>query len=327
MTLENLLENTTFNRMFPKKRIKPFYIWDGGLIEVDGSKYHDTVDLNPDDYDILILKLSANVTHRTKPKDREQVFESLEKQIKYAIEKGIKVIVVASGAYAYGSEHHPEPESDSDRADIYRHGQRLLMREFENMTVPVEGFLVTPESMRTRLDRIDTIGRMLFYYGMEFVPVVNVDDVARINAGKELCEEFSSNDVLACKYIASTVKELGLNPLMVMLGSEAGIYELDSYREYADQKVPFPSVIRIIRNSTGLESQIIPERESAKGTGGLSAKLDAIRSATDGGIPVMMAQGFQYRKDALVPECLPVIALLGERYVGTIFKPTEMRGD
>jgi len=323
MDLDELVQNPNFKRMFPEKRELPFFIWDGKVREVLGSSYHNLLaGFSPEDFDVLILKLSANVTHKSDPTERDKVLKGIETQIKYALGSDKRVIVVASGARAYGEESLPE---GSNPVDVYRTGQRLLMNKFRKMDLNVKEFLLTPESMRDTQLRQQELGKILECCNQDYVPVLNVDDVARIKEDAELRREFSSNDVLACRYVAPAVKELGNKPLIIMLGSEAGIYEKESYRRYTcDKNVRFPNVIRVVLNGTGLESQIIPERESAKGTGGLGTKLEAIEFAKKAGIPIMMAQGFQYNQGSLLQGCWPVIALLDKRYVGTIFKP---RGD
>ena len=231
----------------------------------------------------------------------------LAEQVDFLHSAGVKVVVVTSGAIgagmaALGLAERPTalPLLQASAAI----GQGKLMaayeRVFSERGYHAAQILLTREDLDERARYLNASNTLRALLDMGAVPVVNENDTVSV-------EEigFLENDALAM-----LVAGLARADLLVALSSIDGLYENPDAP--ADQR----RVVDLVEGVDEAVTALASGEMSARGRGGMTAKLDAVRSATSVGIPVIIANGRE-------PEALPRL-FRGER-LGTIFMPAAAK--
>lgn len=137
---------------------------------------------------------------------------------------------------------------------------------------------------------------------------------------------FSDNDGLQ-REGCTVMSELGIPTLAINMTAERGIRPLDYYtggplKEY--------KVISLVKDSTGLESQIVLKEEERTRGGGISKINNSAGAIKDGVKGVIVCQGgytrfdWDYWKNGLEGrELMPLRAIMLERFIGTRFVGKE----
>jgi glutamate 5-kinase len=222
------------------------------------------------------------------------VLSSLLSQIKQLREEGREVVLVCSGAIAAGCAElglGKRPTDVATQQAVAAVGQRKLMAHLH--TAAKRRGMAVGQVLLTRAD-FDDRGRFLnirncitTLHGMDVLPVLNENDTVAVD---EL--RFGDNDMLA----ALTANALRADAL-ILLTSADGLLDGEDH------------VIDLCEDPIAAQ-QHARQTQSAWGTGGIAAKLEAVRVVCEAGELAVIAPGT--RKHVLID------LLKGER-IGTVF--------
>jgi glutamate 5-kinase len=229
----------------------------------------------------LVVKVGSGVVTLTAGDgtlriDRNTIFE-LATQLNLAIKSGLEVAVVSSGAVALGMEElelNKRPQAMSQVQALAAAGQGMLMQlwreAFDRHGIRVGQVLLTHSDLadRQRYLNVRTTLDSLLDYGV--IPVINENDTV-------MTDEISVGDN---DNLAAQVTKLVGGDLLILLSTVNGL--LDEQGQ--------------VVSCVGLEDrpeEFIDASANALGRGGMASKLEAARSAGQGGIAVVVANGKQ----------------------------------
>ena len=247
----------------------------------------------------IVVKVGSSVIATYKMKPRTAQLRSLSEQICKLKKQGIDVILVSSGAIVLGMgelNHKTRPGDLASIQALAAIGQTVLMKKYNELFAKNKSkcaqVLLTWDDFdnRSRFNNArNTLKAML---DMGIIPIVNENDTVSTDEIK-----FGDNDRLS-----SLVASLVQADLLVMLSDVDGLYDLNS----KDKKV-FEEIKEITREIEGIASGTGKKHVSK---GGMKAKLEAVKIATQANIPCIIANG--------ETENVLLRILKGER-IGTFF--------
>jgi len=232
-------------------------------------------------YKRIIVKIGSNVLTRKDGMPDVDRMAHLVGQIAQVREAGVEVIVVSSGAVAFGRSLITVSRRDDPvtaRQLLASTGQIQLINTFARLFASHSALcsqvLVTKEDFRDRLHYLNMKNCFEILLQHKVVPVVNENDVISVT---ELM--FTDNDELA-GLIASMLNAEAL----ILLSNVDGIYRGDP----ADKNHQL--IEEFDGNSPGLHAFITPVR-SQFGRGGMLTKSAIAQKAAQLGIAVHIANG------------------------------------
>jgi len=251
----------------------------------------------------VVVKVGSSViaTYRMKP--RTARLRSLVEQICALKKRGIDVVLVSSGAIVLGMGElklKTRPKDVASLQALAAIGQTVLMRTygalFEKEKKKCAQVLLTWDDFdaRARYNNARHTLRAILDRGV--VPVVNENDTISTDEIK-----FGDNDKLSA-FVASLVHA----DLLLILSDVEGLYDLKG-----EKKKLFREIKEITQE---IEGHASGTAKAHVARGGMSAKLEAIKIATQSKIPCVIANG--ETKDVLKR------VLSGER-IGTFFMEKE----
>ena len=254
-----------------------------------------------------VVKIGSSVlTHGDGSLD-ESVFKEIAKQVFDLKQRGVRTIIVSSGAIASGMKKLgllSKPQEIDMKQAISACGQTELIRNYEEafseFGLNVAQILLTRDGFSDRkrfLNSRKTVRRLL---EMEIIPVINENDTV---AFEEIM--FGDNDNLAALVISLTEADL-----LVLLSDVEGFFDKDPAK---DEDAKLLSTIAEI--DSRIES-FAGDTFGKTTSGGMRTKIQAARSAAAFGVPTIIANG--KRKDSLVT------IFNGHEY-GTVILPTRER--
>lgn len=254
-----------------------------------------------------VVKIGSSVlTHDDGSLD-ESVFEEMAGQVFDLKRRGVRTIIVSSGAIASGMKKlglSSRPVEIDVKQAISACGQTELIRSYEEafskFGLKVAQILLTRDGFSDRkrfLNSRKTIRRLL---EMEIVPVINENDTV---AFEEIM--FGDNDNLAALVISLTEADL-----LVLLSDVEGFFDKDPAK---DKDAKLLSTIAEI--DSRIES-FAGDTFGRTTSGGMRTKIQAARSAAAFGVPTIIANG--KRKDSLK-------SIFDGREYGTVILPTRER--
>ncbi len=195
---------------------------------------------------------------------------------------GTEVLVVSSGAVAAARARFPDLRRRPDlpaKQMLAAIGQVRLMhlydRLFARQGIAVAQALLAPGDLGTRQGYLNARGTLLGLTRHRVIPIINENDVV---ATDEI--QFGDNDTLS-----AVVAGLVDADLLVILTDIAGLYTTDPRLD------PQAELIREVPAVTERIERLAGGSSSTIGTGGMITKLRAARLATEGGIPMVIADG------------------------------------
>ena len=254
-----------------------------------------------------VVKIGSSVlTHDDGFLD-ESVFNEIAGQVFKLRQRGIKTIIVSSGAIASGMKRLgllSKPKEVDLKQAISACGQTELIRKYEEafseFGLNVAQILLTRDGFSDRkrfLNSRKTIRRLL---QMEIIPVINENDTV---AFEEIM--FGDNDNLAALVISLTEADL-----LVLLSDVEGFFDKDPSK---DENAKLLSTIAEI--DSRIES-FAGDTFGRTTSGGMRTKIQAARSAAAFGVPTIIANG--KRKDVL-------LSIFRGMDYGTVILPTKER--
>jgi len=254
----------------------------------------------------VVLKIGSQLLAQANGMPDEEQVRSFAEEISSIVKQGKEVVVVSSGAIAYGREAlgWGEARSVAESQMLASVGQALLIeshrRELAAHGLRIGQVLLTHRDISHRGSYLNASTTLRTLLANRVVPVINENDAV----GHEEIR-FGDNDMLAA-LVAVMVEADAL----ILLTQPDGLYD--------DDPASSPAAKRVVEISSeeGEGPQIRLDTKSSLGTGGMASKLQAARVAGKGGVPVVIASG-------RVKE--PIRRVLEGRDVGTLVVPAKER--
>lgn len=229
--------------------------------------------------DTYVIKLgTSTLTQGTKRLIRKGMVE-IGRQVNILHEKGIRVVLVSSGAKAAGREilNVIEPATLPTKQMLTAVGQVHLMHTwteiFRLFDLNVAQVLLTRSDFANRkryLNIRDTLTTLLSH---RVIPIINENDPVAI--GDTKVGDNDNLSALAANMIAAN--------LLILLTDQKGLYSHDP-RKYPDAKL-----IPIVEELDDTILNCAKDTSHELGTGGMITKLEAARLATQSGTPTVIA--------------------------------------
>ncbi|MBI5415194.1 MAG: glutamate 5-kinase [Candidatus Omnitrophica bacterium] len=259
----------------------------------------------------IVIKVGSSVIATYAMKPRVAHLRSLTKQIAAVGRNGVEVVLVSSGAIVLGMGELGQRKRPADLASLQALaaiGQAALMNRYTGLfrknKVKCAQVLLTWDDFNSRVRYNNARNTFQAILQRGVVPVVNENDTIATDEIK-----FGDNDKLSA-LVACLVQA----DLLLILSDVEGLFNLKDGKK---------ELFREIREITGdIESVASGDASGVAGgtdkkhmsRGGMTAKLDAIKIATQARIPCVIANGES--EDVLLR------VLKGER-IGTFFMEKE----
>jgi glutamate 5-kinase len=228
-----------------------------------------------------VIKIGSNVLIHENGQPNLQRMESLSRQVASLFKNGSKIILISSGAVAFGKGEQALPEKLDPvlKKQIWAAtGQVELIKTYKDffgkLGIPVAQILVTKEDFRDRKHFLNMKNCIQGLLRQGILPIINENDTVAIS---ELM--FTDNDELA----SLTAAMINADSL-ILLTNVDGVY--DGPPSHPDAKL-----IPVI-HSANFENEIqISPVKSSFGRGGMLTKLNMAKKSADLGIRVLIANG------------------------------------
>lgn len=232
-------------------------------------------------YKRIVVKIGSNVLTRGDGLPDQQRMGHLVEQVARLREKGLEIILVSSGAVAFGRSLisvSRKYDTVAARQLLASTGQVALINAFARLfgqyNTLCSQVLVTKEDFRDRLHYLNMKNCFEILLQHKVVPVVNENDVISVT---ELM--FTDNDELA-GLIASMLNAQAL----ILLTNVDGIYR--GHPDEGDREL-----IEEVRDESAVLSSFVSSRSSQFGRGGMLTKTSIAKKAAGLGIAVHIANG------------------------------------
>ncbi len=252
---------------------------------------------------LVVIKVGSDVlAHTGSPVARHdrRVIRELAQSIAKLRRRGIKVVLVSSGAIGRGLaqlERVSRPKKIEQLQAAAAIGQPHLMRLYETALakhgLKVGQILLTRSDFENRTRYLNTRQTVDALHKMRAVPIINENDSVAVEEIR-----FGENDILA-----ALVANLLRANLLIFLSNVDGLLKNGRVVDVVEQ---------VDEQTYGLDHG----RQSRSGFGGMLSKLQAAALVTDAGDAAIMANG----KLPRIVERL----LQGEK-LGTLFVPADKR--
>jgi glutamate 5-kinase len=250
----------------------------------------------------LVVKVGSSTIATNRMKPSAARLRALVEQICRAQQNGTEVVLVSSGAIVFGMGELGMTRRPSELFQLQAlaaTGQAVMMRRYTDYFGKHKSkcaqVLLTWEDFdeRSRYNNARNTFKTMLAWGI--VPVVNENDTVATDEIK-----FGDNDRLSA-LVATAVDA----DLLLILSDVEGLYDLKN-----GEKKLFSEVRKI---DVTIEGAVSGEFDAAKknvARGGMSAKLSAIKIATQAKIPCVIADG-------KMPDV--ILRVLNKERVGTFF--------
>ncbi|MCB9490734.1 MAG: glutamate 5-kinase [Dehalococcoidia bacterium] len=242
------------------------------------------------EYRRIVVKVGSNVLTGGSEALDTPTMAHIAEQIASLESRGAEVIVITSGAIAAGRhrlathrESHSLPARDIEsRQALAAIGQSRLMafwdELFEQHNLPIAQALLTRRDLADRLGYLNARNTLLNLIGLRVVPIVNENDVVSV-------EEISDSKIGDNDNLSAQVANLVDADLLLILTDIAGLYTADPSRD------PNATLIREVEHIDDSVFASATGAPGARGTGGMTTKVQAARIATAHGAHVVLADG------------------------------------
>jgi len=235
----------------------------------------------------VVVKVGSAVLTSDKGLEARAVARLVD-QLSALHDKGLKVVLVSSGAVAAGRmriRQSVEGASSIDFSELPARqaasaiGQSRLMHEYDEAFgrygKTVAQILLTREDLKSRTRFLNARNTMQRLLDWAVIPIVNENDTVAV---AEL--EFGDNDTLA-----SLMVDLVGADLFVNLTSAGGVFDKNP------DKHPDACCLPLIDDVEGLNIEAMCDGKTSVGSGGMYSKLRAARRAAQLGVPTLIVSG------------------------------------
>lgn len=254
----------------------------------------------------VVIKIGSNVLTMEDGSPDLNRMAGLVDQMAFLLKKGLKVILVTSGAVAFGRKSLPlMPKTDAiSKKQVWAaYGQIELIRQYKELFSkqghPIAQLMVTKEDFRDRAHYLNMKNCLDGLLKNHVVPVINENDAVAIT---ELM--FTDNDELA-GLVAAMVDADSL----LLLTNVDGIYK-------GHPTDPSAELITHVGQKMPDLSQYISTHKSSFGRGGMLTKMTMAKKSANLGIEVLIANG---KKDDVL------IAYFNKTLKCTYFEPGKIK--
>ncbi|MFO7928490.1 MAG: glutamate 5-kinase [Candidatus Humimicrobiaceae bacterium] len=230
--------------------------------------------------------------------------EKFTDEVSEAVSRGIKIIIVTSGAIAAGLQHldiKGKPREISVLQAAASVGQVELMSIYGNLLtrhgIKIGQILVTQEDTTRREQYLNIKNTISNLMELGIVPVINENDSVAVDEIK-----FGDNDVLAA-LVASLIE----SDLLVILSDVDGLYDRSPSQDGA-------RVVPMVKKVTGEIEQVAGGIGSIYGSGGMASKIKAAKICSYSGIGMVIANS---REKVVIGK------ILDGMDIGTFFVPEK----
>ncbi|HOJ71378.1 MAG TPA: glutamate 5-kinase [Syntrophorhabdaceae bacterium] len=258
---------------------------------------------NPSKPRRVVIKIGTSVLLDDRKRISIQMIDSIGEQIKAIQRKGVKPVIVTSGAIACGMEIlnlKKKPKEIEKRQALASIGQVLLMKMyldvFEKKDIKIGQILLTHEDIASKNRCLNLMNTLNALINMDIVPVINENDALSF---KEI--KFGDNDNLS-----ALIAQISNADLLLLLSDVEGLYEKDPKR-YPDARI-----IKLVERIDKDIEKTAGGTRSEKSIGGMVSKLEAAKKAGYYGIPTRIVKGD-------IKDIIPRV-ITGEE-IGTLFLP------
>lgn len=235
----------------------------------------------------VVIKIgSSSLTHK---ETGDIYFAKIEKLVRVISDLkggGKEVVLVSSGAIAAGRQalgHRSRPETLAQKQAFAAVGQARLMMVYQKLFAEYNQIaaqvLLTKHTMINDASRYNAQNTFEELLKLGAIPIVNENDTVS-TAEIPYVDTFGENDRLS-----AVVAALIGADLLILLSDIDGLYS-DDPRENPNA--------RFIRTVYQIDENLLSMGKGTSsnvGTGGMSAKLEAARIATDSGSDMVIANG------------------------------------
>jgi len=255
---------------------------------------------------ILVIKIGSNVLTKEGAQPDVERMESLVNQIASLKSEGIKILLVSSGAVAFGRGEIKLPEKTDPilKKQIWASSGQIELintykRLFKNHEINISQILVTKEDFRDRKHYLNMRNCLLGLLAQGIVPVINENDTVAIT---ELM--FTDNDELASLTAAMVNADS-----LILLTNVDGIFD-------GNPSDPHSRLISSIGNKMPDLEGIISPLKSSFGRGGMLTKTNMAKKAAELGIQVWIANG---KKENIL------LDVFSQKASSTYFEPNQRK--
>ncbi len=215
---------------------------------------------------------------------RTEIIASLAEQIAFLRSKGIKVVLVSSGAVAAGravlnNSETLEIKGVPDRQAAAAIGQSRLMRSYEKAFEPYKTvtaqLLLTKDDFQSQRRYLNASNTFSKLFSWNVLPIVNENDTVVV---KEL--EFGDNDSLSVLLLNMVEADLFIN-LTSAKGLCSGNPDLD----------PEARIIDCVEDVEVMNLKALCGGKTTVGSGGMYSKMLAARRAAQLSVPTLVLSG------------------------------------
>jgi glutamate 5-kinase len=232
-------------------------------------------------YKTITLKIGSNVLTKSDGMLNESHIAHLVDQIAYLRQKGVRILLVSSGAVASGRQLiscNKRTDPVSCRQLWASVGQvkllHLYSELFQKHHIHCSQVLVTKEDFRDRQHFLNIRNCLETLLDYNILPIINENDVVSVT---ELM--FTDNDELA-----SLITSMMNTDAMVIMSNVDGIYN-------GNPEDPASKVIPVIDQDFSTVSKYISEGKSNFGRGGMITKFGMAKKVAQSGTPVHLVNG------------------------------------
>ena len=263
----------------------------------------------------VVVKVGTNVLSRPDGDMALGRIHGLIENLADLRRRGIKVILVSSGAISMGMnrlEYDKRPTSLQDKQACAAIGQIQLMavyqQGFDRYQLPTAQLLLTEDDFASRTRYLNLRNTMFRLLEMGVLPIVNENDsistseIEEPGTGKGAV--FGDNDELSA-LVASKLDA----DLLLLLTDVNGLYA--SSPDPGNGEKP----LSIVREITSEITAMAEDSRDERSRGGMGSKLQAITIAVQSGIPAIIVNGLtaDVVRDALAGEDVGTLFLPGKR--------------
>lgn len=252
----------------------------------------------------IVIKIGTKVlTQKGNSLDAAQI-KNLVNQIGAIVKRGTQVVMVSSGAIGSGMgllKLKQRPKVLSELQACAAVGQPHLMQAYDDLfkanSILTAQVLLTQEDLTDRKRYLNAKATLLALLSDRVVPVVNENDTVSTDEIR-----FGDNDKLS-----SLVANLIEADLLILLSNVDGLYKYDASKKGRE-------LVSIVDKISGEIESMARKGKDELGTGGMVSKLQAVKIATDSGIPCIIANGKKAGVLIDIMEC---------KKTGTLFLPSS----
>jgi len=232
-------------------------------------------------YRKIVIKVGSNVLSQSNGAPDLNQMKSLVSQIALQVEAGREIILVSSGAVAFGRSAgvmHDSRDEIARRQVWASLGQVRMIREyqkyFEAENILCSQVLVTRDDFRSRRHYLNMRQCLHHLTSHGIIPIINENDVVSVT---ELM--FTDNDELA-GLVAAMVEADAL----IILTNVAGVFN-------GDPGQPGSHLIEKFNPEDPIPDSILTGNQSSFGRGGMRTKVNLARKTAKLGIGVHIGNG------------------------------------